>query len=1266
MIRWDETWHRLQAWTNGQGPSERLASQLLLAEGYTEVDPSHPLGGPDGGKDAIATKGDERWVMATYFPRGQQRFSRVRRKLVDDVAGVAANGADGIVFVTNQELALDERDKLAESVSVPLDLFHLERLMVILDSPEMAGVREQFLGIPAVGSPAMQRRLSRLSQIALDDADRIGPDRQDASDSVRTVRLSDELYVARPEEDVIVSAIARGRGMVLLVGEPGTGKTSLLWRLHGLLDAHGHDAYFVRATLLRLDDGPGPGPSPSNLVEAATAARRGDRKCVFLIDTADARLHDDAERISLLLMLAELGDAGAQLIVSSRPREAEGVDEALGARRVELGGYGDALEEAVRRHITRYYRAGAAEIGEAVSDVMSAVARGRPVRALLDHPLRLRMLFETYAPFQILEEEIDTPTLYDAFWDRRVRRDLRPGAPPGEPGSKDDVSQATRRIARALLALGGPEQPMAGVETALERLGGTAEDVPRLRQRGLLNADTDVVAFFHQTFFEYATARDFLEARDLRPEQLSIRATERPNDGLLAAVHEQLLVRASGHEDATASRAEQEVLAMLTSSHSSRQQSGVYAYAAWRRGSTVLDEAVDRLLETADRDLVAAFVRLSPGAPASRIGAILARLATAWRVVPRQRAGMLVQLARLAPRSPEATLAWLHDVDAIGGLLERPEVAAKEARLWAATVLSAAESARLNGEPALDEAAWGLLVDWTARVLRTRDISARAAYDVIKALATNDYLPAPAIAAQRLHDAVGAVSNRWRVDPLLDAFGLLWERQWHHTTRHPRRVLAELENHSSFVGLCQLRGAGHYLAASTENVDIVAALLALPLSRRWGWVSGLLPRVLDNPQSPTGHAAWSALRAHAAEPPRPGDRRLDVGVMLREALERTTLAPGEFAAQLATAPGLGDTTPWFDVKRMAEHLARAAVGGHGGAKQALEELLAGHTQPSDALNAAVSRELRRLAAAGIGVAGALALDLAVVTRDIEDAELACALLRHSPEILDRRVPELGRIWHEGSESHLPKVRRAAMRILDSLIDAGLETGVSMAWLRQHLRQTSTEQLWPLMSITERLANAGRLPAREAISALEPRDGMESHVVDRARVARLSIAVKRPDLFSAELVLEMALAAPSTPECAGLLADRLIDLAEDDATEALALLMKWLERPGRSEIGLTRSSKDVASALRPAVRRIAAQAAADSAVVMLELASTTDEAMAEVICAALTQRSEVEIRGRLDHELRRGRLPDKALGALRANLRRVPSEGWPELLGVLTG
>ena len=144
--RRDETWKRLLEWTNGQGPSERLAAQVLQVEGYEKVDPTHPLGGPEGGKDALVRKDGQLWIMAVYFPRGQQAFSDIAKKAVADAAGVAANAAHGMVFVCNQDLTAAERTALAEQVQVPLDLLHIEHLTAVLDRPDMENVRTQFLG----------------------------------------------------------------------------------------------------------------------------------------------------------------------------------------------------------------------------------------------------------------------------------------------------------------------------------------------------------------------------------------------------------------------------------------------------------------------------------------------------------------------------------------------------------------------------------------------------------------------------------------------------------------------------------------------------------------------------------------------------------------------------------------------------------------------------------------------------------------------------------------------------------------------------------------------------------------------------------------------------------------------------------------------------------------------------------------------------------------------------------------------------------------
>jgi hypothetical protein len=166
--RWDETWHRLREWTNGQAPSERLAAQILLEAEFDGIDPSHPLGGKDGGKDALCFRQGKKWVMAVYFPRGQKDFAEIRTKFEDDWSGALRNGASGIAFVTNQEVRLAEREKLRLLAGeIELDLFHLERLTTILDKPSMASIRHQFLGIESVETSsvsALRNEISKMQQ----------------------------------------------------------------------------------------------------------------------------------------------------------------------------------------------------------------------------------------------------------------------------------------------------------------------------------------------------------------------------------------------------------------------------------------------------------------------------------------------------------------------------------------------------------------------------------------------------------------------------------------------------------------------------------------------------------------------------------------------------------------------------------------------------------------------------------------------------------------------------------------------------------------------------------------------------------------------------------------------------------------------------------------------------------------------------------------------------------------------------------------------
>lgn len=144
----DETWNRLLTWTKGQKPSERLAVHILRAEGFKSVDPSHPLGGKDGLKDIIAIKDNIKWIGAAYFPRGQKTFKEIKDKFIDDSKGIEKNKVSGMAFVTNQELTLGDRQEL-KKLGKPntIEIYHLERVAGILDTPANYGIRLEFLDI---------------------------------------------------------------------------------------------------------------------------------------------------------------------------------------------------------------------------------------------------------------------------------------------------------------------------------------------------------------------------------------------------------------------------------------------------------------------------------------------------------------------------------------------------------------------------------------------------------------------------------------------------------------------------------------------------------------------------------------------------------------------------------------------------------------------------------------------------------------------------------------------------------------------------------------------------------------------------------------------------------------------------------------------------------------------------------------------------------------------------------------------------------------
>lgn len=75
-----ETITELINWDRGQTASERLAGKILKAEGFDDIDPSHPAGGPDGGKDFLCSFNGIKWIGGKRSIVGVPTMERLRPK----------------------------------------------------------------------------------------------------------------------------------------------------------------------------------------------------------------------------------------------------------------------------------------------------------------------------------------------------------------------------------------------------------------------------------------------------------------------------------------------------------------------------------------------------------------------------------------------------------------------------------------------------------------------------------------------------------------------------------------------------------------------------------------------------------------------------------------------------------------------------------------------------------------------------------------------------------------------------------------------------------------------------------------------------------------------------------------------------------------------------------------------------------------------------------------------------------------------------------
>ncbi|MDQ1249841.1 MAG: ATP-binding protein, partial [Actinomycetota bacterium] len=538
-----------------------------------------------------------------------------------------------------------------------------------------------------------------------------------ATDASPDARATD-LYVPRAEVESRLSLECRRPGISVVVGESGIGKTSLLWSLARTLERNHRAWLFLRATDLV------PTPTPSGLVGTAVpveriaeavAERARSEPLVVLVDTVDVLLRSQTPPPELLNLL-DLEQV--VLVLTCRKREY------LSLRRLDqrhqkmsLGPYNATeLQAAVEGHARHYCGEGPADPVAVASAILGAVSRELPLRAIVERPLTLRLLFETqrellgYWPetahgAQIAPTEMDVTDLFEAVEAIRVRADRRVGI---DNHDEPDLTRAADFVSLVMLALGRPTVGRATVRAEIDRRrdrSGLTTDVESLVRRHVLFETPEEepgLEFPHQTLFEHAAAGGLIRLPPAVLEDLTMRVENNPLDLFLAAVLHQTLVRLCRSE-LDAIRVDPLFAQLLRSDDPTIQQLAVAAYGQARFRGQETKKAGQQLLTRGELGLRQRFVTYAPRV--RHDDSVLVDLTTIWREEKHHnvRTDILRALAGHGALCPGAVKARLECIDWLDWFKKLPSQQARDLRdgplslvramgrenqLWAAATLN--------------------------------------------------------------------------------------------------------------------------------------------------------------------------------------------------------------------------------------------------------------------------------------------------------------------------------------------------------------------------------------------------------------------------------------------------------------------------------------------------------------------------------------------------------------------------------------------------
>lgn len=966
-------------------------------------------------------------------------------------------------------------------------------------------------------SSVWTEQLRRLSELSAQDAELVTP--SEVAGSRRDIRLDNHLYVERTiEPNLREKLVAEETTALLVVGQAGCGKTSLLWSLYRWLRrSHPNlEAWLLNAS--RMGSSPrrtDTYPSGSELLGAVRQCVEHGHPPILMIDTADVQLHDSSQRESFCILLLSCLDLGARVITTCRPQESGRLPRAArGNKPIELDTYDPTeLEKAIWTHVESYYAySQPSETQRDAELIHAAAARGQSLKEVCENPLTLRMLFELYAPDRIHELEINTCRLYAQFWTQRVRTDRRPGSV--NPGPAADLSRTAAALALVLLAEGRPELGAEGALGKLSAFGGDPGQIEDLLSRGVIRRSAHHhLRFFHQTFFEHAAARGLVGWDDGRGLEWAFEKIRRDSgDAFLAPIVQEMLILGENLGAASHASSDRMTESLLADRRPNLFRLGLYVYAHRLHPTPAHQRETRRLLvattETQGKTptAVKAWLDTAPNTEEHRLDQVLEEADLLWQrggTLTRQR--LIALLGRLAYRKPEAVIELVERWRAVDWLRQVP------ASYDAQRELIELGAALLESRPSWS---WDFSRELYGQLLASRgylEDHARIAIALAGGPLLDDGLgPATRFEQTFRHRKMGPRANV----ELAEGHGNLWTRQWTDQTTSVPAIVEDILSSASGLPDLFLYARFSALAARlrSETPEIILRACDDFLEAGdLGLLSKWLHLVVRPAISEEGEAGETFRRGWRAALGNPSlDEVPPTLRMLVNCLRESTVSSEQLPRLL---DGLTiDFEVWLHTDRFLPVLGRGLMAGIASAERAVAAVLeAPHRLSQRDLTAvaaqlAATRDLRR------GLRPALELALALA-----DVELLFKLAREveagSSRIFDAATLEKAHslILPKSRHAQNPLMRRAAIQAWRELVRLGHLSPPSPETASQALASEADKRC--RIAWFHLLAEAPAAPQVDPLAALLQelvRSEGDPAVADHARSSLVSVIGEAKD------------------------------------------------------------------------------------------------------------------------------------------------------------